>query len=75
MEHQAYLSPILETIRKADFADDLELAHTLARAYTETVDDMPVFPSEESIKGLETFDEALPSCPAATADILRKLGT
>lgn len=75
MDHSPYVSPILESIRGADFADDLRLAHTLAHAYTQAVDDMPVYPSEESLKGLESFDEEMPDLPAVTADILNRLGT
>lgn len=73
MGDKMYISPILEAIRGKDFENDLKLAHDLALNYVKQVDEMRVFPDEESIKNLSVFDEDLSMEPEATIEILNKL--
>ena len=52
-------------------------ARNYAYAYIDEIDEMQVFPSEQSLKNLEVFDEALPEKPGsalAVLDLLNQYG-
>lgn len=75
MTERNYVSPILDKIRNHNFESDLALAHRLAARYINQVNDMRVYPAEETIKSLSVFDEALSEAPEDTREIIKKLDT
>ena len=73
MIEKKYISPILNKIRNDNFESDLKLAHNLSVDYINKVDNMRVYPDEQSIRNLSIFDEDLSDEPENTRDILNKL--
>ncbi len=50
-------------------------ASSYGSAYLASVDERPVFPTTDSLRGLSAFDERLPEAPTDAADTLRRLHT
>lgn len=73
MIERNYVSPILDKIRNDSFESDLALAYHLATRYISQVNDMRVYPDEETIKKLAVFDEDLAEAPEDIKEILNKL--
>jgi len=70
---EKYVSPVLEEIRRHTLKEDLIIAHDYAQQYIDAVDDMPVFPKNESLNALSIFDVPLADEPVAPKEILDEL--
>lgn len=70
-----YISPVLENIRIKNLEDDLNLVHSYALNYVNSVNEMPVYPKDKAVDNLSVFDEPLRDEPLETKDIIDQLHT
>jgi glutamate/tyrosine decarboxylase-like PLP-dependent enzyme len=68
--HKSLQEEMLSQIHSKDL---FEQAKSYAYAYMDSVSERSVIPSDEAVKGLEVFDEALPKAPGNPEEILRLL--